>query len=96
MEIALALVIAAAIGIAVHFALPHRQSRGAVIAPMTAAAAGAVAWMALTWAGLGTDNPWIWLASVVVPAAVSAALVLIVGRARVRGDLHERARLGLL
>ena len=95
MEIALALVIAAALGIGVHFLLPHRRNRGAFVAPLIAAAVGAVAWTALTWADLGADNPWIWVTAVIAPIVVSAALTLGLSLSRVRGDHRERERLGL-
>jgi hypothetical protein len=96
MQIGLALIIAAAIGAGVHFLLPSRSTRGVVLAPMTAAAVGGVVWAALTWAGLGIDNPWIWLASIVVPIVVTVPAVMLVSAARVRGDARERARLGLV
>lgn len=96
MQIALALLIAVVIGIALHFALPHRQKRGVVVAPAIAAAAGVITWAALTWAGVGIDNPWIWLSAIIVPAVVTAPVVLALGAARVRGDDRERQRLGLV
>jgi hypothetical protein len=96
MQIVLALLIAAAIGAGVHFLLPHRSTRGVVLAPMIAAAVGGVVWTALTWAGLGIENPWIWLAAIVAPIVVTVPAVLLISAARVRGDARERARLGLV
>ncbi|RKT36572.1 hypothetical protein DEU34_1087 [Microbacterium sp. AG1240] len=96
MQIALALLIAVVIGVALHVALPHRQKRGVVVAPAIAAAAGVITWAALTWAGVGIDNPWIWLSAITVPAVVTAPLVLALGAARVRGDERERRSLGLV
>jgi hypothetical protein len=94
-QILLGILIAAAIGAALHYGLPHRATRGVALAPMTAAAVGAVVWTALTWAGLAIDNPWLWLAAVVVPAVVTAPIVLLLGAARVRSDAEERKRLGI-
>jgi hypothetical protein len=96
MQIVLALLIAAAIGAGVHFLLPHRSTRGVVLAPMIAAAVGGIVWTALTWAGLGIDNPWIWLAAVIAPIVVTVPAVLLISAARVRGDARERTRLGLV
>ncbi|MFG6445281.1 hypothetical protein ACFXQA_08380 [Microbacterium sp. P07] len=96
MQIALALLIAAVVGIGVHFALPHRQNRGVMVAPAIAAAVGTIVWAALTWAGVGIDNPWIWLAAIVVPLVIAVPVVLALSRTRVRGDQRERERLGLV
>ncbi|MFG6476341.1 hypothetical protein ACFXP7_08100 [Microbacterium sp. P06] len=96
MQIALALLTAAVVGIGVHFALPHRQNRGVMVAPAIAAAVGTIVWAALTWAGVGIDNPWIWLAAIVVPLVIAVPAVLALSRARVRGDQRERERLGLV
>lgn len=95
MQILLGILVGAAIGAALHFALPHRGLRGVAVGPMIGAAAGAIAWTVLTWAGLGVDSLWMWLAALVVPAAVTAPALVMLGRARVRADERERARLGL-
>ena len=95
MQILLGIIVGAAIGAGLHFALPHRGVRGVVVGPMIGAAAGAIAWTVLTWAGLGVDSLWMWLAALVVPAVVTTPVLILLGRARVRADDRERARLGL-
>jgi peptidoglycan/LPS O-acetylase OafA/YrhL len=92
-QIVLGILIAAVVGLALHFVLPRRGTRGVALAPLVAAAAGAVAWTALTWAGWGIDNPLLWLSALVVPAVVTVPVVLVLGAARERRDAEERARL---
>jgi hypothetical protein len=92
-EILLGIIIAAVIGVAVHFALPGKAGRGVLLAPAIATAVGAVLWTALTWAGLGVDNPLLWLAALVGPAIVTVPVILAVTAARARHDAAERARL---
>ena len=70
MQILIALIIGAAIGIAAHLQVPHRQTRGAAVIPVLGTIAAGVAWLALTWAGIGIDSLWPWLSAFVVPAVV--------------------------
>lgn len=93
MHILLGILIAAAVGVLAHFSMPRRLTRGVALAPLLAAAAGAVAWTALTWAGLGIDNPLLWLAALAVPALVTFPSVAWLGASRTRHDAAERARL---
>lgn len=95
MEIILALVFGAAVGAAIHFALPHRALRGRALAPVLGTVVAGLAWLALTWAGIGTESPWPWLSAIVLPAAVTAVAVTALTRARLAHDARERARLGI-
>ncbi|MDQ1110762.1 hypothetical protein QE418_000210 [Microbacterium testaceum] len=95
MQILLGLIIGAVIGLAVHFALPHRHLRGVVLAPLAGAAAAAVVWTALTWMGLGVDSPILWIVAVLAPAATTLALVPLLTRSRVARDEADRVRLGV-
>ncbi len=95
MQILLGLIIGAVIGLAAHFSVPHREVRGAVLAPLAGAAAAAVVWTASTWAGLGVDSPLLWLLAVVAPAATTFVLVPTVTRRRLARDQRERARIGV-
>lgn len=94
MQILLGLIIGAVVGLAAHVALPHRQLRGAALAPLAGAAAAAVTWTALTWAGLGVDSPILWLVAVVAPAATVLSLIPLVTRSRLAQDAADRARIG--
>ncbi|MFG6502560.1 hypothetical protein [Microbacterium sp. P05] len=95
MQIILAIVIGAAIGFAAHFLVAYRSTRGVAVAPLIGAAVGAAWWTALTWAGVGIDNPWIWLSAIAVPALVTVLTLWLLGVSRTRADDRERQRLGL-
>lgn len=95
MQILLGLIIGAVVGIAVHFVLPHRGLRGAALAPLVGAAAAAVSWTALTWAGLGADTPVPWIVAVIAPALTTLVLVPVLTRARRRADTAIRERHGI-
>lgn len=96
MQILLAIIFAAAVGTGLHFLIPRRATRGVALAPILAAAVGAVAWTALTWAGLGPDNPWIWVISVIAPVVVTVPIVTVLSTYRARHDERERARLRII
>lgn len=93
MQILLGVIIGTAVGIAVHFLVPDRATRGVALGPLLGAISAGVAWTALTWAGIGIDSPWPWLAALVVPAAVTWAALVLLSRARVNHDARERASL---
>ncbi|MDF2991897.1 MAG: putative rane protein [Microbacterium sp.] len=95
MEIVLGLVIGAAVGLAAHFALPHRSARGVALAPLSGAAASAVVWTLLTWAGQTTSSPLLWVVAILAPAVTTFALVPLLTRVRMRRDAADRARLGI-
>ncbi len=95
MQILLGLIIGAVVGLAAHFAMPHRDTRGAALAPFAGAAASAVVWTALTWAGVGIDSPVLWLVAVLAPVVTTFPLVVLLGRVRRSHDDAERSRLGV-
>lgn len=94
MQILLALIAGAVLGLAAHFTVGGRDTRGAVVGPMLGAVVGGLVWMVLTWAGVGIESPWIWVASFAAPVVVFPALAVLT-RARVQHDARERARLKL-
>ena len=96
MPIVLALVAAPAVGLALHFARPLRATRGVALAPLLETATAALIYTSLTWLGLAESNPWLWVASIVIPAAVTALVVSLVSRARAAHDERERIRLKLV
>ncbi len=93
MQIILALVVGAAIGIGLHFVVADRSTRGVVVAPVTGALAAGLAWTIMTWAGIGTDSIWLWLSMLVVPPVVVYPVLVLLSRGRVAADANERARL---
>ncbi|UUT35511.1 hypothetical protein [Microbacterium elymi] len=95
MQIVLALIYGAAIGALAHFTMPARDMRGSALAPMLGAVVGGAVWTILTWVGLGLDSPWLWLAALIVPAAVVYIAVAVLTRLRRARDERERERLRL-
>lgn len=95
MHILLALIAGAVVGVVAQFTVPARQTRGVALLPVLGALSSGLAWMILTWAGLGIDNILLWLAAIVVPAAVTYPVGLLLTRARIAHDKRERERLGL-
>jgi hypothetical protein len=94
--ILLALIAAVAIGVGVHFALPHRERRGVALAPSIAGAAAAVAYGLCTWTGLGEANIWTWVISLVAAAVVGVAGTAAITRSRAARDEATARRLGLV
>ncbi|MBD7956757.1 hypothetical protein H9651_03845 [Microbacterium sp. Sa4CUA7] len=93
MQILLALIVGAVLGIGAHFSVTGRDTRGAVLAPMLGAVVGGAVWLAFTWAGLGIDSPWIWVVSFAAPAVVVFPALIALTRVRRAHDERERARL---
>ena len=93
MQIILAVIVGAAIGLAIHFLVADRPTRGIVIAPIVGALAAGVAWTILTWAGIGTDSVWLWLSMFVAPIVVTYPALVVLSRVRTARDAAERARL---
>ncbi|WP_125131708.1 hypothetical protein [Microbacterium sp. 10M-3C3] len=93
MQILLGILFGTAVGIAVHFAVPARPTRGVALLPLIGAAVGAVVWTALTWAGWGADNPLLWLSAIVLPAVVTVPVGIALSSVRARRDAAVQARL---
>ncbi|MHC3000311.1 hypothetical protein [Microbacterium sp. HJ5] len=93
MQIILAVIVGAVIGLAIHFLVAHRSTRGVVVGPVLGALAAALAWTILTWAGIGTDSIWLWLSMFVAPLVVVYPVLVVLARVRVEHDAAERARL---
>jgi len=95
MQIVLALIYGAAVGALAHFTMPARDTRGAGLAPVMGAVIGAAVWTGLTWAGLGLDSAWLWLATAIAPPVAAYVVVAILVRVRHARDARERERLGI-
>jgi hypothetical protein len=92
-QILLALIVGAVIGLGIHFQLRERTVRGVALGPIVGALSAGIAWTVLTWAGIGIDTPWPWLSMFVVPVAVVYPTLILLTRVRVAHDARERARL---
>lgn len=93
MQILIALIVGAVLGLAVHFQIRDRATRGVVLAPIVGAFAAGLAWTILTWAGIGIDSIWLWLSMFVAPLIVTYPVVILLARGRVAHDAAERSRL---
>lgn len=93
MQILLGLIAGAVIGTAAHFSLDGRDTRGAALLPIIGTFSAGLAWMLLTWLGLGIDSPWLWLSALVVPAVVTFPVGILVTKLRRAHDERERERL---
>jgi uncharacterized membrane protein YeaQ/YmgE (transglycosylase-associated protein family) len=93
MDILLAFIFGAAIGLIAHTVLPGRELRGAALAPIAGALVGGAVWLALTWIGLTGEDFALWAASVLIPAIVVFAGVAMLTRIRRAHDSREAARL---
>ena len=95
MQILIAFIVGAAVGVGIHFQLHQRLTRGVVLAPMVGAVSAGAAWAILTWLGVGIDTPWPWLAALIVPMIVTYPVIIGVSRFRVAHDAREKVRLGI-
>ncbi|GAA4490816.1 hypothetical protein [Microbacterium panaciterrae] len=95
MYILLALIAACALGIAVHYLIPHRDRRGVALAPAIATAVAAAAYALGQWAGLKESSVWLWLIALGGAVALSVAMTLVLTQVRVRRDAEHRAALGI-
>lgn len=95
MYILLALIGACALGIAVHFLISGRELRGVAVAPAIATAFSAIIYTGLQWAGVGEDNIWLWLASVLGATAIAAVATVAITGMRKRSDTAAKAALGI-
>ncbi len=94
MYIVLALIVAAAIGIAAHLVLPGRHLRGVTLSTAIAVGSAAVVYAAMTWIA-GEQSVWTWVAAVAAPAAIAFAATAALSAVRRRRDAAELMRLGL-
>jgi len=95
MDILIALVVGGGAGALFHYLLAGRENRGAALAPVLGAFVGGLVWLVMTWAGVTTLSPWIWLLSFAAPFVVVPIALSVLTRVRVRHDVAERVRLGI-
>lgn len=95
MEILLAVIFGAAYGGILHFAMGGRDLRGAALAPLLGSVIGGLSWLAMTWSGATTTDPWIWLVSLAAPAVIVPLVLALLTRLRKDHDTRERTRLGI-
>lgn len=93
MELLFVTVIGAGIGLLVRYVLPSRGTYGVLLLPAISAAATAVTWVALLWAGQSFDGTWIWVASLAAAIAASVVAAVTLPRRRVDADARLFAQL---
>jgi hypothetical protein len=74
------------LSLGVHFALPHRDTRGAALLAAVGTAVSAVVWSGLTWLGWPFDGTWIWVASILAAPVVALAVGLALPKRRMAAD----------
>lgn len=80
------------LGLAARYAFPGRSTHGSLLVPSVGAAAAAIVWVALTWAGMPWDGGWIWVLALVSAGLSSAALAVLLGRRRTHSDAEALER----
>jgi hypothetical protein len=92
-ELLFVTVIGAGLGALVRYLLPGRGTYGALLLPAVAAAATAIVWVALVWAGWTFDGTWIWVASLGAGVIASFVTALVLPRRRTDADAAKLAQL---
>ena len=81
------------LGLAARYALPRRDTHGALLVPAFGATAASAVWAALTWVGWKFDGGWIWVVSLVVAGIVAALASAFLGRQRRASDAELLTKL---
>ncbi|MGM1017656.1 MAG: hypothetical protein ACQEW8_08985 [Actinomycetota bacterium] len=95
MYILLALVAACALGIGVHYTLPHRAVRGVALTPAIATVSAGIIYTVMQWTGVGEDSLWLWIASILGSVLVAIVSTILLSDARRRRDESTRESLGI-
>ncbi|MCU1406943.1 MAG: hypothetical protein JWQ43_3246 [Glaciihabitans sp.] len=93
MELLFVTIIGLAIGFAVGYVAPGRETYGSLLTPAVSAAVTAVVWVGLVWLGWTFDGGWIWLVSLVAGGAAAVIVVLTLPRRRRASDAALLAQL---
>ncbi|WCM56324.1 hypothetical protein [Microbacterium sp. EF45047] len=95
MYILLALIAACALGVALHFALPHRELRGVAVTPAVATAAAGAIYTAMQWAGVAEADVWLWVGSLGGALLLALVATLALTAQRRRTDAEAKRALGI-
>ena len=83
-----------ALGTAVRYLVPRRDTHGVALIPAIGGIVAGVVWLGLTWLGWAWDGGLIWVVTLLVAAVVSAVVALVLGRSRATSDAKRRVALG--
>ena len=93
MELLFVTIIGIALGFAVGYLSPGRDTYGALLTPAVSGAVTAIVWVGLLWLGLTFDGGWIWVISILAGGIAALAVTLAVPRRRRASDAALHARL---
>lgn len=94
MELLFVTVIGAGIGALLRYALPQRDTYGALLLPAIGAAVTSLVWVGLVWLGWTFDGGWIWVVSLVAGGAAALIAALVLPRRRAAHDARTLTQLG--
>ncbi|WP_309127978.1 hypothetical protein [Microbacterium sp.] len=95
MYILLALIAACALGVALHYLLPHRELRGVAVTPAISTAAAAAIYTIMQWAGVSEGSIWLWVASVGGGLVLALLATVTLTAQRRHHDAVARQALGI-
>ncbi|SJN30169.1 hypothetical protein FM104_06855 [Microbacterium esteraromaticum] len=95
MYILLALISACALGVGLHYLMPHRELRGVAVTPAIATAVAAAVYTIMQWSGVGEGNVWLWVASIGGALVVSAIFTATISAQRIHHDTAAKQALGI-
>ncbi len=95
MYILLAMIAACALGVALHFVLPHRELRGVAVTPAVCTAAAAAIYTGMQWAGVSEADIWLWVVSIGGGILIALTATLALTARRQRSDAEEKRALGI-
>ncbi|WAB80635.1 hypothetical protein OVN18_08645 [Microcella daejeonensis] len=93
MELLFVTIIGAALGLAVRYIVPGRDTHGLLVTMVVGAAATAATWVLLLWLGFTFDGGWIWVLSLVIGPLVAAGIAWMLHRRRADADAALLQRL---
>lgn len=91
MELLFVVLGAAILGLIARYSLPHRELVGAVLLPLTTAAAAAIVWVLLLWLGMKPSEPWIWLITFAIAIIKAFGGEMYLVRRRQKADAQAAA-----
>jgi hypothetical protein len=93
MELLFVILIAAGLGFIVHFVVPGRDTRGALLLGALSASVAAFVWVVLLWLGFTFDGGWIWVFSLAAGTIAALVTAVLLPRRRRSNDRELLAKL---
>jgi hypothetical protein len=83
-----------AIGTAVRYLVPRRDTHGVALVPAIGGIVAGIVWLGLTWLGWAWDGGMIWIITLLASAVVAAVVAFALGRSRATSDAQRLVALG--